>query len=136
MMGALKFATIIGLASLYISSTALAQSENDNTDIAKCPNVIAKLGGLAMPFNGFGWDQRAIPPTSDEFVEMQQRYYDHTIQCFGAERCMFESNFPVDRRSLSYHVLWNGLKKIASNYSETDQSSMFYDTAARVYKLM
>lgn len=110
--------------------------QNDITDIAKCPNVIAKLGGLAMPFNGFGWDQRAIPPTSDEFVEMQQRYYDHTIQCFGAERCMFESNFPVDRRSLSYHVLWNGLKKIASNYSETDQSSMFYDTAARVYKLM
>ena len=108
---------------------------NDISDIADCPNVIAKLGGLAMPFNGFGWDKRDTPPTSDEFVEAQRRYYDHTIECFGADRCMFESNFPVDRRSLSYHVLWNGLKKIASRYSETEQAAMFYGTAARVYRL-
>jgi predicted TIM-barrel fold metal-dependent hydrolase len=108
---------------------------NDISDIAECPNVMAKLGGLAMPFNGFGWDKRDTPPTSDEFVKAQRRYYDHTIQCFGADRCMFESNFPVDRRSLSYHVLWNGLKKIASRYSETEQASLFYDTAARIYRL-
>lgn len=108
---------------------------DDISDIAECPNVMAKLGGLAMPFNGFGWDTRDTPPTSDEFVEAQRRYYDHTIKSFGAERCMFESNFPVDRRSLSYHVLWNGLKKIASRYSETEQASMFYGTAARIYRL-
>ncbi len=61
-----------------------------------------------MPDNGFGWHMAERPPTSDEFVAAQGRYYLHTIECFGAERCMFESNFPVDRMSLSYRVLWNG----------------------------
>ena len=84
----------------------------DIAEIARCPNVVAKLGGLAMPDNGFGWHERDLPPTSDEFAETQRRYYLHTIECFGPERCMLESNFPVDKLSLSYHVLWNGLKKI------------------------
>ena len=70
-----------------------------------------------MPDNGFGWHTAERPPTSDEFVAAQRRYYRHTIECFGAERCMFESNFPVDRMSLSYRVLWNGLKKIAASCS-------------------
>lgn len=112
-----------------------AQWRDDMGAIAECPNVFAKLGGLAMPDNGFGWDKRSTPASSDEFVEAQARYYDHTIACFGADRCMFESNFPVDRRSLSYHVLWNGLKKIAAKYSEKEQMAMFCDTASRVYKL-
>jgi len=112
-----------------------AQWKDDIAAIAKCPNVVAKLGGLAMPLNGFGWDRGDVPPSSDEFVEAQARYYHHTIDCFGADRCMFESNFPVDRRSLSYHVLWNGLKKIASRYSKAQQASMFYATAARIYRL-
>ncbi|CAE7406232.1 yngJ [Symbiodinium microadriaticum] len=102
---------------------------------ADCPNVVAKLGGMAMPDNGFGWDTRDIPPTSDEFVEQQARYYHHMIQCFGPDRCMFESNFPVDRLSLSYHVLWNGLKKIAADYSDDDQNRLFSGTARRIYRL-
>ena len=112
-----------------------AQWSDDIAAVAECPNVVAKLGGLAMPDNGFGWDTRDLPPSSDEFVEVQARYYDHTIECFGAERCMFESNFPVDRLSLSYQVLWNGLKKIAAKYSEEDQTALFSGTASRVYKL-
>jgi predicted TIM-barrel fold metal-dependent hydrolase len=96
--------------------------------------VVAKLGGLAMPDNGFGWHESG-EPTSDEFVKAQQRYYEHTIECFGPERCMFESNFPVDRLSLSYAVLYNGLKKIAAAYSPDEQHAMFYATAARVYRL-
>jgi predicted TIM-barrel fold metal-dependent hydrolase len=103
--------------------------------LAGCPNVVAKLGGLAMPDNGFGWDQRDLPPSSDEFVEAQARYYHHTIKCFGAERCMFESNFPVDRVSISYQVLWNALKKIAAQYSEEEQTALFSGTATRIYKL-
>ena len=87
--------------------------KRDIADIARCENVVAKLGGLAMPDNGFGWHIADRPPTSDEFVAAQGRYYLHMIECFGADRCMFESNFPVDRMSLSYRVLWNGLKKIA-----------------------
>ena len=112
-----------------------AQWCDDIAEIADCPNVVAKLGGLAMPDNGFGWETASRPPTSDEFVETQQRYYHHAIKCFGADRCMFESNFPVDRLSISYHVLYNGLKKIAAEYSDAEQQAMFYDTAARVYRL-
>ena len=107
----------------------------DIAAIADCPNVIAKLGGLAMPDNGFGWDRRELPPTSDEFVQAQKRYYLHTIDCFGPSRCMFESNFPVDKLSISYHVLWNGLKKIVADFSEAEKQAMFYGTAARVYRL-
>lgn len=111
------------------------QWQQDIAEIAKCPNVVAKLGGMAMPDNGFGWNQRATPPTSDEFVEAQARYYHHTISCFGPDRCMFESNFPVDRLSISYHVLWNALKKIASSYSPSEQDALFQGTAKRIYKL-
>ena len=112
-----------------------SQWQEDIAAIASCPNVFAKLGGMAMPDNGFGWNARSLPPSSDEFVEAQERYYDHTIQCFGAERCMFESNFPVDRLSISYHVLWNGLKKIARKYSATEQAQLFRNTARSVYKI-
>jgi predicted TIM-barrel fold metal-dependent hydrolase len=104
-------------------------------EIARCENVVAKLGGLAMPDNGFGWDKAERPPTSDEFVAAQGRYYAHTIECFGPERCMFESNFPVDRMSLSYRVLWNALKKIAAPYSSTERDAMFRGTATRIYRL-
>lgn len=111
------------------------QWKNDIAEIAECDNVVAKIGGLAMPDNGFGWHTREKPPTSDEFVEAQRRYYLHTIDCFGPDRCMMESNFPVDRFSLSYHVLFNGLKKIVQDFSEDEKNAMFYGTAARVYSL-
>ena len=107
----------------------------DMADIAKCPNVVAKLGGLAMPDNGFGWDTRHIPPTSDEFVQMQKRYYLHAIDCFGPDRCMFESNFPVDKMSISYPVLWNAFKKLAADFSAEEKQAMFHGTAQRVYRL-
>ena len=97
--------------------------------------MVAKIGGLAMPDNGFGWNTAERPPTSDEFVAAQARYYLHTIECFGPERCMFESNFPVDRFSLSYRVLWNGLKKIAAPFSASERDAMFFGTANRVYRL-
>jgi L-fuconolactonase len=102
---------------------------------ADCRNLVAKLGGLAMPDNGFGWHERAQPPSSDEFVEAQARYYRHTIDCFGPDRCMFESNFPVDRWSISYGVLYNGLKKIAAAWSPAERDAMFFGTATRVYGL-
>ena len=109
--------------------------KEDIEAIASCPNVVAKLGGLAMPDNGFGWDKRATPPSSDEFCQAQRDYYLHTIECFGPDRCMMESNFPVDRWSLSYPVLFNGLKKIVQDFSASEKAAMFHDTAARVYRL-
>jgi len=107
----------------------------DVARIAECPNVHAKLGGLAMPDNGFGWHLADRPPTSDEFIELQHPYYQHMIDCFGPERCMFESNFPVDRFSVSYKVLWNAFKKMTAGYSEDEKHALFYGTAVRVYRL-
>ncbi len=109
--------------------------KNDIAEIAACPNVHAKLGGLAMPDNGFGWDRNDHPPSSDEFQEAQRRYYLHAIECFGPERCMFESNFPVDRLSISYQVLWNGLKKIVTDFSDDEKHALFYGTASRIYRV-
>lgn len=111
------------------------QWKQDIAAIAKCDNVFAKLGGLAMPDNGFGWNLLDKPPSSDEFVAAQRRYYLHALDCFGPERCMFESNFPVDKWSLSYHVVWNGFKKMVADFSEAEKSKLFYETAARVYRL-
>ncbi len=109
--------------------------KDDVAAIAECPNVVAKLGGLAMPDNGFGWNTRATPPSSDEFADAQSPYYLHMIACFGPDRCMFESNFPVDRLSIGYPILWNGLKKIASGFSDQEKDQMFSGTAKRIYRL-
>lgn len=107
----------------------------DIADIAALPNTVAKIGGLAMPDNGFGWNTAERPPTSDEFLAIQSRYYLHAIDCFGPERCMFESNFPVDRLSLSYTVLWNAYKKMTTGFGDSERAALFSGTATRVYKV-
>ena len=112
-----------------------AQWQADFKALAQCPNVQAKLGGIAMPINGFGWHRRDTPATSDELVSATGPYHVWAIEQFGPERCMFESNFPVDRQSCSYHVLWNAFKKIAAQYSEDERDVLFYGTATRVYQL-
>ena len=104
-------------------------------ELASCENVVVKLGGLAMPWNGFGFEARERPPTSDELVAAQGRYYAHAIECFGVERCLFESNFPVDRLSVSYDVLWNAFKKMVAGASEDEKDALFRGTATRVYRL-
>ena len=109
--------------------------QTDVAELARCQNVVAKLGGLVMPINGFGFHKRATPATSDELVAVTQRYYLHMIEHFGAERCMFESNFPVDKASCSYAVLWNSFKKLTSGFSEAERASLFHDTASRVYRV-
>jgi len=103
--------------------------------LADCPNVVAKLGGLAMPLSGFGWETRERPPTSDELVEAQRPYYLYTIEQFGPDRCMFESNFPVDKQAVSYRTLWNAFKKIAADFSDDEKDALFRGTAMRVYQL-
>lgn len=103
--------------------------------LARCPNVVVKVGGLAMPVNGFGWADQDRPPSSDEVVKTHRDYYLYTIDAFGPERCMFESNFPVDKLSLSYNVYWNAMKKIAESFSEEEQHHLFYATAERIYRL-
>ncbi len=109
--------------------------KDDVAELARCENVVAKLGGLVMPINGFGFHKRDTPATSDELVAATRDYYLHMIDCFGADRCMFESNFPVDRQSCSYHVLYNSFKKIAAGCSAAEKAALFHDTAVRVYRV-
>ncbi len=103
--------------------------------LAECPNVCAKLGGIAMEVNGFGWHEREAPPASEALMEATRRYYEHTIEVFGVERCMFESNFPVEKASCGYNVLWNSFKRLTAGCSADERALLFHDTAARVYRL-
>ena len=131
------FGTPLGVGPYADSRDArFREWQEDMAQIAQdCPHVVAKLGGMAMPDNGFGWSERDRPATSDEFAEAQSPYYLHMIECFGVERCMMESNFPVDKYSISYPVLYNGLKKIVSHLSKEDRDQLFYGTAASVYRI-
>lgn len=103
--------------------------------LAACDNVMIKLGGLAMPVNGWDWHNRDKPATSDELARLHGRYYAHAIDCFGPDRAMFESNFPVDRRSISYPVLWNGFKKVAAEFSDAEKAALFYKSAQAAYRI-
>ena len=110
--------------------------KTDVAAIAECQNVVAKLGGLAMPDNGFGWDTSPdVRPDVDTFVASQAHWYHHMIDCFGPERCMFESNFPVDKWSVDYDVYWGAMDVIAGEYDEAEQAAMFAGTARRIYSL-
>ncbi len=103
--------------------------------LSTCPNVVVKLGGLGMPRCGFGWHERAIPPSSDELAEAMAPYYGFCIEQFGVDRCMFESNFPVDKISYSYIVMWNAFKRITKDFSPEDRAALFHDTAVKAYRL-
>jgi L-fuconolactonase len=105
------------------------------SELATCPNVVVKLGGINMEINGFGWHERPRPPGSQELAEATRHFYEFTIERFGADRCMFESNFPVDKASCSYTVLWNSFKRLTSGCSAAEKAKLFHDTAARVYRL-
>lgn len=103
--------------------------------LARCSNVSIKLGGVAMSPAGFGWHKRDKPLSSAEYAAHYAPWFDHAIDQFTPERCMFESNFPVDRVALSYRSLWNAFKRLTKGYSEPEVSALFCETAKRVYRL-
>ena len=104
-------------------------------ELARCPNVVAKVGGIQMVVNGYGWQERERPPTSDDLLAANRDWYLYTIEQFGPARCMFESNFPVDKLSCSYTVLWNQFKKLSKSFASDERAAMLHDTAMRVYRL-
>jgi L-fuconolactonase len=103
--------------------------------LAGCPNVFIKLGGLGMPLMGFGWHERETAPDSVELAQAMTPYFSWCIEKLGTQRCMFESNFPVDRCSYSYTILWNAFKRFAQSFSAGERAALFYETAARAYRL-
>ncbi len=103
--------------------------------LAHCPNVFVKLGGMGMRLFGFDFASRARPPSSQELAQCWGPYFEHCIEAFGAERCMFESNFPVDKGSCSYAVLWNAFKRVAASASQAEKHALFSGTASKAYRL-
>ena len=103
--------------------------------LAGCHNVVVKLGGLGMRVFGFDFALRELPPASPALAEAWAPYVMECIAAFGVERCMFESNFPVDRGTCSYVVIWNAFKRIAAALDAEQKRALFSATAARVYKL-
>lgn len=104
-------------------------------DIAKRPNVVVKLGGLAMRLLGYDFHERPKPPSSEEAATAWRPYIETCIEAFGPERCMFESNFPPDKGQCSYQVIFNAFKRIAAQYSEAEQTALFSKTATDFYRL-
>jgi predicted TIM-barrel fold metal-dependent hydrolase len=104
-------------------------------EIAKCPNVVVKLGGLAMRLLGYDFHERAMPPSSEELAAAWRPYMETCIEAFGPARCMFESNFPPDKGQCSYQVIFNTFKRIAAPMSETEKTALFSKTAMDVYRL-
>ena len=103
--------------------------------VAECPNVTVKLGGIGMPRTGFDWHERDQPIGSEELAESMAPFMNYCIEQFGPDRSMFESNFPVDKVSYSYNVMYNAFKRLSKGYSESERADMFHDTAARVYRV-
>ncbi len=103
--------------------------------LAKCPNVYVKVGGLPMPFAGWRARMAEPLPSSETLASQWKPYVETCIEAFGANRCMFESNFPVDRFGSSYVTLWNAFKHITANYSAADKTALFSGTASQVYRV-
>lgn len=104
-------------------------------ELAKFPNLSVKVGGLGMLYCDWDFHLRVVPPSSEDLAAAWRPYVEECISAFGAERCMMESNFPVDKQSCGYGVLWNALKRITKNCSATEKAALYRGTAERVYRL-
>ena len=107
----------------------------DIARLAESPNVVVKLGGMAQPANGDGWHERPTPPTSSELAERWRPHIETCLELFAPARCMFESNFPVDKMSCDYGVFWNACKRLTQGLDEQSKTALLAGTAARIYGL-
>ena len=103
--------------------------------LSRCANVVVKLGGLGIPFGGFNSYMSTPPATSLQLANEWKPYIETCIEAFGADRCMFESNFPVDSATCTYPVLWNAFKRITAGASKDEKTALFSGTAMRIYRL-
>ena len=105
------------------------------SELAKCPNVVVKLGGMVNRGAAYDFHNAAVPPSSETMAEIWRPYVETCIELFGPRRCMFESNFPVDKMAIGYKALWNAFKRIAAGASRDEKLALFCGTAARAYRL-
>lgn len=113
----------------------MAEWRKSMAELAKCENVIVKLGGVNMPISGHGWESRDRPPSSDELLAAAGAYVEQSIELFGADRAMFESNYPAERASCGYGPVWNFFKKITKDFSTDEKAALYHGNAVRVYRL-
>jgi L-fuconolactonase len=104
-------------------------------ELALCPNVHIKLGGLGMRMFGFDFHTKELPPSSEELAAAWRPYVETCIAAFGPDRAMFESNFPVDKGGCGYAALWNASKRIAAGCSASEKAALFAGTASKFYRL-
>ena len=104
-------------------------------ELAKCPNVMVKVGGIGMRINGYDFHEKAEPPSSETLAAAWKPWMDTCIEAFGPSRSMFESNFPVDKGSYSYQVFWNACKILAKGASAAEKHDLFFGAANRFYRL-
>ena len=104
-------------------------------ELAKCENVTMKLGGMMMRLAAYDYRTQPAPPTSAQLAELWRPYIQTCIELFGANRCTFESNFPVDKMGIGWVGLWNALKRIAAGATAAEKLALFSGTARRVYRL-
>ena len=104
-------------------------------ELAKRQNITVKVGGLGMAMGWFDFYQQPKPPGSQELADGFRPWVETCVELFGANRCMFESNFPVDKITSGYDVLWNAFKRLAAKASAAEKTALFSGTAASVYKL-
>jgi predicted TIM-barrel fold metal-dependent hydrolase len=112
-----------------------AQWRSAMQELATCPNVMVKLGGIGMPRFGQDWHAQPGGATSEQIAAGCGAEMRFCIEQFGVDRCMFESNFPVDKVSCSYAVLWNGFKRIVAGASPSEKAALFHDTATAAYRI-
>ena len=104
-------------------------------ELARRPNVVCKVGGLGMPFWGFGLEARKDVLGFTELADHWRPYVETGIEIFGANRCLMESNFPLEGVSCGYVPFWNAMKHIVRDASPAEKSALFHDTAVRVYRI-
>jgi predicted TIM-barrel fold metal-dependent hydrolase len=103
--------------------------------LGRLPNVAVKLGGLGNPFSAHSAQFAGRRPTSEALADAWRPIFETCIEAFGADRCLFESNFPVDGATADYAVVWNAFKRIAEHASEREKDALFSGTAARLYRI-
>lgn len=126
----------LGVAE-YASDIARSRREWEAgmRELSKCPNAYVKFGGFGATVFGYDFTSLPRPPTSEQLAQTWQPLLDTTLEHFGVARCMFESNYPVDRSVAGYGVLWNAFKRMTANLSEPERQALFHDNAAAVYRI-